>query len=213
MNKIQTKHLRMFINTQEALDENTNLWSGIPIVVNVKNNLDELIQRIEEQNEKTNPGSQAITTNKNKTLQNLIEKVMALAGTMQAFAAFNDDTILAGKVKLTKSAIIQARETDVEAMLKPIITAARENLSGLADFMVTEEMVTEVETSLDNFKTLIGQPRNIRNQAFAAMSLLDELFETTNNLIKNKLDKLMFRFEFTNTEFYSAYKRARVIVD
>ena len=33
--------------------------------------------------------------------------------------------------------------------------------------VITEEMITEVETSLDDFKAMIGLPRTIRNQAFA----------------------------------------------
>ena len=74
-------------------------------------------------------------------------------------------------------------------------------------------MITEAETSLDDFKALIGQPRFIRNRAFAAMTLLEELFDTTNDLLKNKLDPLMIRFKFTHTEFYSEYERARTIVD
>ena len=79
--------------------------------------------------------------------------------------------------------------------------------------VITEEMITEVETSLDDFKAMIGLPRTIRNQAFAAMNVLEELFDTTNDLLKNKLDKLMIRFEYTNLEFYSEYQRAQTIVD
>jgi len=73
--------------------------------------------------------------------------------------------------------------------------------------------ITEAETSLDDFKALIGQPRTIRNQAFAAMSLLEELFDAANDLLKNRLDPLMIRFKFSDTEFYSEYERARTIVD
>jgi len=53
----------------------------------------------------------------------------------------------------------------------------------------------------------------IRNQAFAAMSKLDELFDATNDLLNNKMDKLMLRFSETNPEFYEEYQRARTIVD
>ena len=87
-------------------------------------------------------------------------------------------------------------------MVKPLIYIARENLEQLVDFVVTEEIVSDLETSLDDFKVLIGQPRVIRNQAFAAMDKLDELFDATNKLLKEKLDKIMIRFEYSDTEFY-----------
>ena len=74
-------------------------------------------------------------------------------------------------------------------------------------------MITEAETSLDDFKALIGQPRTIRNQAFAAKTALQELMDTTNDLLNNRLDPLMIRFKYSDTEFYSEYERARTIVD
>lgn len=213
MNKIQTNHMRMFINTQTVLDQNTALWNIAPVMVTVKNNLDELIQRIEDQNEKTNPKSKGASANKEKALQTVIEKVIPLSGVLQAYASFTDNLVMAERVKVTKSDITKARETDVEAIVAPVIAAAQEELSNLGDFMVTEEMVTEVQTSLDDFKAQIGQPRTIRNKAYAAMTQLDELFDAANDLLKNKLDKLMVRFQFTNIEFYDTYQRARTIVD
>ncbi|WP_025863761.1 hypothetical protein [Prolixibacter bellariivorans] len=66
---------------------------------------------------------------------------------------------------------------------------------------------------LDNFKALIGQPRTIRNKAFAAKTVLGDLFDEANNLLNNQLDKLMIRFKFTDPDFYEEYTRARVIVD
>jgi len=185
----------------------------IPIVVTVKNQFDELLQRIDAVNERaTNADSKGVTARKEKIQQSLAAKAMVLAGSMQAFAAFNNDTVLAGRVKLTRSDILQGRETDMETLVNLAVKAARENLSNLADFMVTEAMITEVETSLDDFKAMIGQPRTIRNQAFAAMTALEELFDTANDLLKNKSDKLMIRFKFTNPEFYDEYQRARTII-
>ena len=213
MNKTQTSYLRMFYNTQETLDANSALWVGIPAVINVKNDFDELIQRIEAVSEKVRPASKPVTANKAKVLKGLLQKVIVIAGALQAYAAISGNTVLAGNVKLTKSDLDRARETDVEALVKPVIELARAELDALADYGISEAMLTETETSLDNFKALIGRPRTIRNQAFAAMNLLEELFDAANNLLKNKLDPVMIRFKFTNTDFYSEYERARNIVD
>lgn len=213
MNKTQTKQYRMFLATQETLDANSPLWNTIPILLTSKNNLDELIQRVAEVNEKTVSNSKAVTADKSATLNNLTGKTMTISGILQAFAAVTGNIILAGKVKLVKSDIERARETDVEALIAPIISEAHKHIADLADYGLTEDMIVELETSLDDFKVLIGQPRTVRNQAFAAMTLLDELFDAANDVVKNKLDKLMIRFKFTNTEFYSEYERARTIVD
>lgn len=213
MNKIQTNQYRMHLNTQATLDENSQLWNVIPIFVRVKNEYDELIQRIGEVNEKTNPNSKAVTQNKEKKLEVLINKVMILSGNLQAYAGLNNNAQLLGKTKLTRTDILNARETDVEKLVQPVIDEARKYLTELADYMVTEDMITETETTLDDFKSMIGLPRTIRNRAFAAMTLMEELFDELNDLAKNKLDKLMIRFAESDSEFYSEYNRARTIVD
>jgi hypothetical protein len=213
MNKIQTNHFRMFLATQETLDANSSLWNMVPICLSTKNKFDELIQRIAEVNEKTLSNSKAVTASKATVLNALAQKSVSIAGIIQAFAAITDNAKLAGKVKLVKSDIDRARETNVEALIKPIIKAARNHIGELADYGLVEDMVVELETSLDDFKVLIGQPRTVRNQAYAAMTLMDELFDSANDVIKNKLDKLMIRYKYTNTEFYSSYERARTIVD
>ncbi len=203
----------MYLNTQGALDANSTLWSSIPVMLSAKNNFDELIQRIGDVNEKTVSNSKAVTADKAVTLNNLIAKAVTLSGILQAYAAVTENVKLAGKVALTKSDLTKIRETDVEARITPVIEEARKELANLADYGLTEDMIVETETSLDDFKALIGQPRTVRNQAFAAMTLLEELFDTANDLVKNQLDKLMIRFKYTNTEFYSEYERARTIVD
>ena len=213
MNKVQTNQFRMFTNTRATLDANSLLWSGIPVMVTSKNELDEVYQRIEEVNEKTVVRSKSVTADKAMVLNNLIEKVLVLSGVMQAYAAFTDNTVLADKVKLVKSDITKVKETDVEAIITPVLTEARKEIDNLTDYGISEALITEAETSLDDYKVLIGQPRTIRNKAFAAMNLLDELFDAANAIIKNKLDKLMIRFKYTHTEFYSEYERARTIVD
>ena len=203
----------MFLNTQEALDSNSTLWSSIPVMLSTKNSFDELIQRIGDVNEKTVSNSKAVTADKAVTLNNLIAKAVTLSGILQAYAAVTGNVKLAGKVALTKSDLTKIRETDVEARITPVIEQARKELDNLADYGLTEGLIVETETSLDDFKALIGQPRTVRNQAFAAMTLMEELFDAANDLVKNQLDKLMIRFKFSDTEFYSEYERARTIVD
>ncbi|GET33223.1 hypothetical protein PbJCM13498_20860 [Prolixibacter bellariivorans] len=213
MNTNQNKHLRMYLNTQAALDNHTNKWNTLPIMVAKKNEYDELIQRIIGQNEKTNPASKGVTESKEMVRNGLIGKAVSLSGTMQAFAAVNDDPALAEKVTLNKSDLTRCRETDVEAMVVPLITEARNHIEALADYQVTEDMILEIETSLDNFMALIGQPRTIRNKAFVAKTVLSDLFDQADDLLKNQLDKLMIRYSITDNDFYEEYTRARVIVD
>jgi hypothetical protein len=213
MNQKQNKHMRMYLATQTVLDNHTMRWNTIPIMVTVKNEMDELIQRIEEKNEETGASSQGTSDHKDAVRRGLVEKAVSVSGILQAYAAMNDDLVLAGKVKLVKTTLLAGRETDMIAAIGPVLDIARSLLPELADYMLTEAMLVETETSLDSFKALIGQPRIILNQAYAAMSMLDEMLDQVDQLLKQKMDKLMIRFEFTDQPFFEEYTRARVIVD
>ncbi|MFO8000552.1 MAG: hypothetical protein R6U46_04850 [Marinilabilia sp.] len=212
MNQRQNQHFRMFLNTQETLDQNTDLWNSIPVMVQVKNKLDELVQRIQELDSKTNPSSASVTEQKNRALEKLAMKAAVLSGITRARNAL-DDNPHPGELEVTKSNILRAREASVETLVQPLIDAIRDNMDAYEDFNVNEDMLNETETTLDDFKTLVGKPRNIRNKAYAATGSLDELFDNANNLLNNSLDALMKRFEISNPTFYDEYSRARTIVD
>lgn len=213
MNAQQNKHMRMFTNTQQALENNSDKWNGIPIMVANKNELDELLQRIIRVNKETKPISKAVTNDKKMERLALTEKTLGIAGILQAYASINSNNQLAEIADITKSSLLTCRETEVETTINPIVDEARRLLPLLVDYTLTEEMVLEVETSLDDYKVLIGQPRTIRNKAFTAITALEDLFNKTNEILKNRIDKLMIRFKMTDPEFYETYTRARVIID
>ncbi len=80
------------------------------------------------------------------------------------------------------------------------------------DYGVTEEQITDLNNSSDRFLVINGQPRQYRIAQIQASLGLSELFEQTSGLLNNKVDKVIKCFKTTNTDFYSGYISARVIV-
>ncbi len=60
---------------------------------------------------------------------------------------------------------------------------------------------------------MVGKPRTILNKKYTTLGSIDEIFGVINDLLNNKMDKVMLIFKDTNGDFYNEYKRARVIVD
>ncbi|WP_025863760.1 hypothetical protein [Prolixibacter bellariivorans] len=83
MDAKQNNHLRMFINTQTAMDNYSVKWNVIPVFLARKNEFDEIIQRIVAQNEKTNPASVAVTENKADVRNGVAEKTVIISGILQ----------------------------------------------------------------------------------------------------------------------------------
>ncbi len=213
MNDKQSNQYRMHLAVQECLDTNLEKWNGIPIIVQMKNELDELIQRIEVKDSESSADSTTFTKQKELLRNTVTRKAVSMAGVLSSFAAITGDDEMADSMHLTESMLNKAKETDIENMVNPIIEMATNHVDDFIDYGVTAEQVTELQTSLDDFTARIGKPRVIRNQAFAAIKMIDALIDEARDLLNNKLDKLMLRFRYSDPEFYDAYTRARTIVD
>ncbi len=105
------------------------------------------------------------------------------------------------------------KEAEIEAIINNLIQQAIDKLDQLADFGISAEQITDLSTSLDDFTAMIGKPRVIRNQKFAAMQQIDELIDEARKLLKTKLDRIMIRYRYADPEFYDSYQRSRSIVD
>jgi hypothetical protein len=212
MNKEQTNQFRMFLTTQSYLDANVTLWSGIPRVVSYKNMLDEIIARIQAKNESTQQGV-GVTQQKEQLREAIGIKASMLSGVLQVIATEQNNTDLAIAVKMTQSDIARFRESELGAAVKNIISKANENLETLAEFGITQDVITELSTSVDDFNVLIGQPRTILSQKYAALKNIEELFDEGNSLLKLQIDNSMLLFRISQTEFYKGYQNARTIID
>jgi hypothetical protein len=212
MNKTQTNYFNMFLNVQEFFNDNSQIWSNIPRTVSYKNDFDEIIVLLREKSG-VSIESISVSNKKDKLKEQIAQKTSAILGILTAFAHEKDDMDLAKQVDLSKSAILRLKDTELVPKVTFFISIARQYIEELADFGLSEASLTELEAMADEFNGLIGKPRSIRNKKFVALSEVEQLINEGNNLLKNKLDKLMLMFRESNPAFYDGYHRARVIVD
>ena len=66
--------------------------------------------------------------------------------------------------------------------------------------------MTDLLTSIDDFRELVGQPRLIQSQANVAKKAVEELVENAMEILNNKMDKVMLQFQFSNTSFMKDIK-------
>ena len=202
----------MFLSTQDYLDNKTNVWSAIGRVAIYKNQLDELLGRISSKAEEAGD-TLGISNRKEQLKTALAIKVSGLSGALQAFANDQDNIDLAESVAVSKSEIIRMRDQDIAPTVRRVMSTAEEHLADLSDFGVTTNSNTEILSTLDDFNSLVGKPRNILSQRYVALGTLEELFNETNSLLKTRMDNIMLMFRENNHAFYDGYQRARTIVD
>ena len=212
MNNDQSKHFRMYRTVQEYLNAQTPTWNVIPKIVSIKNDMDTLITNISEKSDEA-ANVVRVTAKKEDLKLTLGIKIAGLSGILQAYANEIEDKDLANSVKATKSDISRMNETEISPFVRKLVTIAQGKLTDLADYGITEDNLTEILTTLDDFEVLIGKPRVIQNQKYMALSDIAQLFNEMDELVKKRLDNIMLIFRETNTAFYDGYLRSRSIVD
>ena len=105
------------------------------------------------------------------------------------------------------------RNADFIPAIKAIVKAAENNLEALAEYGVTAEQVEGLKTDFDGFLAINGQPRAYRVASVQATKDLELLFTEADDILNNKLDKVMSIFKRRDPGFYNGYQAARIIVD
>lgn len=211
MNNKEESLYHMHLQVKKHLDLSTEKWSAIPALVRYKNALDETLLAVREKTRDLVQGSEVHTASKNDMKYMASVKAGILAGAMAAFAEENNDPVMAD---LAKSQSAFNRQSDV-TFANPIlamVASARTNLEALADQGVTEDQLLELETAVDDFEDMIGNPRHIRISSALIRKEVGELITENQSLLTSRLDKSMRRFKLTDPLFYEGYERARVVI-
>lgn len=172
---------------------------------NICSDLDEC--RVEQEKDLT-----GITTNKDVTLENLVDSTVEIAGAVHSYAYDKQNHALMAKVniksadieKMTQSEVIAAAGIILEEALKiPPADLANEGISA-------EEIVTYQEL-IDYFKSIKSSNREAVIDRTGTTERINQLFKKASSIIRNKLDRLAMQFKRKDPEFYFKYKAARVV--
>lgn len=209
----QTNRFQMMLAVKNFMDSHQTTWSTIPIIGTFKTTLDAVIQEVKEHLQATGTDTSGMTSDKNQLKAQIAEKTAVLSGALAAYAAVNGQDDLRTNGYLTKSQIMMMRDVNMPEAISNFVALVTNQLTNLADYGITEDKVTDLESSLDDFRELVGQPRLKQSAANAAKREASSLIGDGVSMLTDQLDKVMLQFKFTNPTFHEEYERARVIVD
>ncbi|WP_103068809.1 hypothetical protein [Aquimarina sediminis] len=212
MDQRQINRLEMYQAVQTFMDTHTNIWNSVPILVNFKNEFDELLIQINENKDSQEASRVYLGHNKTTQKRFVSEKGDILNDALEAYAAVEGNAVLEQKAAKSFTDLYKLRNQDFVTVMTETIELLDQNVAPLGDYGVTEDQVTDLKTSFDSFLVLNGEPRQYRIAQKQATTNLSDLFDQTTTLLTNKLDKVIKRFKRTDPTFYNGYLAARVIV-
>lgn len=213
MNKIQINKKEMYNTVVSFLDSSSALWSSILKVGEFKNQFTDVVVQIDTAQYAQKQAQVFLGKNKTQLKSVVAQKSDILNDSLEALAVVTGDKKLENKMSTTFSELFKMRNADFIPAVKIIIDAAEAHLEVLSDYGVTTEQVEDLKTDFDGFLEIYGQPRAFRVASVQATKDLELLFTEANDILENKLDKVMSIFKRRDPGFFNGYQAARIIVD
>lgn len=214
MNKKQSNRLRMLIGVSAYLAENTEIVTEIPEMSAAKNNLDGIISDINYNLNVSNTALFGKTEDKLTAHADVIKYVMALTGGLYAWAIKTGNNEIKSAANLSRSDFGKIRESEFAIVVKDLVERSKEKAKDdsqeLADFGVTEELITILENYLENYSSALGKREAYFGKRTGAVRSLKELFSDSINALA-VLDKFAVLQSLKHKTFYHEYLVVRRI--
>jgi hypothetical protein len=153
-----------------------------------------------------------IAVDKNVYKQTLCEKAASIAAVIYAYAATVGNNTLKAEVNFPISELLRMREDSLPPRCQNIHDAGVANLAALADYGVTAAMLADFQTAVDRYSAETPKPRTAISQRKTTTVNLAALFDETDEILKDRLDRLVQIFKTAHPDFVRTYESTRRIV-
>lgn len=205
--KLQTNQL--FVKEAKSDDD---LLSSIPAFSEAVNRLDEINNTIVDYGVKQETINTGVKVGKDNKMDVLIDWTSEFAGLMHSLAVKRGDYTLKAKVDFSASEIEHFNPSDLVTNAKII--------AGLANTISPEELVyyglsasdlIEFENALQAFAEVKSIVREVTIERVGHTTTLATLFQESNDLLLNTIDRLALQFRRKSPAYYAKLKAARNI--
>jgi hypothetical protein len=213
MNKHQENLHTMHKKVEHVCDENTGICQGIVAFANAVATFKANNQKIDDTAVKQKTPTTGYTEKRDTIKTELAELAIEIAGSIAAYAHENKDEVLARKVGYSFTELTHASDAAVKNRVTIIFNEAKNSIDNLGDYGTDKAQITQLEQKLNDFKEIVGKKGYSKEETQTATEQVAELLAENNELLKNRLDKLMLKFRVSAPEFYKNYFNARDIYD
>ena len=143
----------------------------------------------------------------------LINNVIGIASPIFAWAMETGNNEVKELTNIRKSYLAHVRDTELIKIVESVHKIAVDNLNNLADYGVTSDKVSELKTDIDEYYESLGMRESGVAERKSAGVSVKALFYEADEILKNRIDRLMEVFKAGQPDFYNIYRAARIIRD
>jgi len=213
MNVNQRNKLAMFMAVDHVFDTNFNKFKTIPALARFITDFKSLLNQIKLALKIQQGSTTGVRQLKLKEEIEMIEACVQVAGAMFVYAQVNKLPNLQAKCDISPTQLQRMPDSQLYVACLNIYEEAVKLGDNLSDYGKSAEQVSDLKKEIDDFAALIATPRSAIVTRSQATAELKRLIDEANDLLKNKIDKLMGVLKALHPKVYNTYKAARVIVD
>lgn len=212
MNANQEAKLKMYRTTESYCDANPTIVAANVAFQAAFNSFKANIKSIIDTAQADDVPLTGITADKNNSKQKLIQMTAETAGVIYAYAATVGDNTLKMAVSFTVSDLTRMREDSLAARCQSVRDAGAANLAALKDYGITQATLDNLQTQIDTYSADTPKTRTAISQRKTTTANLAALFDETDRLLKDRMDKLVLTFKAANPDFVQTYEATRRII-
>lgn len=214
MNIKQQAHTKMFVAVLGVLDNFKTIWLAVAAFASARAALAAAIADIRAEELKQSGTTTGITENKRLARQAMCNAAAIVGGAVAAWAETQGKNDIFDAVDFSAPDLLHQTEADCLTNCTAIYNAGNANIAALtAAGTLAAADLTDLNTKIGAFNTLLTSPRQAKAGTKAATDLLPDKIDAGDRICERQLDRLMERYQTSNADFYGAYQVARIIVD
>lgn len=209
----QENKFSMYLSTESWLNKNLDKIKQLPHLQDLFAELGDFIQQIKNTREAQETSTKGFAKQKNVFKTTLLKQAELILHTLKAYANIQGMIHLSEEVNYTPSTLKQAADTVLRDICQLLHTKATEHLEALKAYQLTQKQLDDLQKAIQDYAQSIPEPRTGLATKKSVTYSLTELFDKTDSLLKDKIDKLLEITKATDTLTYNAYRNARKMVN
>ena len=212
MNKRFVNKRRMQVVVVDYLKKNPSKLTFAPAMSGYVTTLSDLSDQIGGTHEAQLSESKGHTLSKENLRQTLIAGIMDIIKRVKAYSAVTENPMLVADAGYTFSELSIMPQNTLSDASHKVLSICQTHLSELADYGVTEAMLSDAADKLAAYKNALPEVKKVIAGRKVATGELKQKFDETDKLLK-KMDALMEIISSSDPSFYQGYKNLRMIDD
>jgi hypothetical protein len=213
MNSIQESKLTMYRAVALCCTKYATIIPTVSAFIQIRGDLTTNIAGIDALLPLLSDPATGITEDKYSLKDQMCRLTVNIASAIYALAALRQDNTLRQQVNYSFSDLMRIADENVAAVCLSIHDLADGLATELAIYGITEDIITDQGGAITSYETKRTLPRQAIESKAARRQELSALFKTTDELLREQMDKAIVAYCPLHPDFFNEYNTSRTIFD